>query len=123
MMGRGIMWKQATFTFYRPAALTLAATLADAPFSCVQIFIFCVIIYFMAGLALSAGAFFSVSWDSATVVQWRRSAEAKLLRDFLSSTSSSWHASSRSPRSSVSSVPSAPGELTRDAVQFSAEPS
>ncbi|ORY59909.1 pleiotropic drug resistance ABC transporter [Leucosporidium creatinivorum] len=59
MMGRAIMWKHAGFTFHRPAALTLASTIADAPFNMLQILIFSIIIYFMAGLASGAGAFFS----------------------------------------------------------------
>jgi ABC-type multidrug transport system permease subunit len=52
--------QQANFTFYRPAALTLASTIADAPFNMLQILIFSIIVYFMAGLASGAGAFFSV---------------------------------------------------------------
>ncbi|KAK4699639.1 hypothetical protein P7C70_g6621, partial [Phenoliferia sp. Uapishka_3] len=59
MMGRAIMWKHQRFAFYPPAALSLAATLADAPISCLQILIFSIIIYFMAGLASGAGAFFT----------------------------------------------------------------
>ncbi|KAL8291281.1 hypothetical protein RQP46_002259 [Phenoliferia psychrophenolica] len=59
MMGRAIMWKHQRFAFYPPAALSLAATLADAPISCFQILIFSIIVYFMAGLASGAGAFFT----------------------------------------------------------------
>lgn len=73
------MWKHQGFTFYRPSALTLASTCADAPFSFLQLMLFCVIVYFvrprsscvaelraenlariqMAGLAPGAGAFFT----------------------------------------------------------------
>lgn len=42
MMGRPILWKQVNYAFYRPAALSVAAQLADAPFNIVQIFIFSV---------------------------------------------------------------------------------
>ncbi|SCZ91281.1 BZ3500_MvSof-1268-A1-R1_Chr1-2g01305 [Microbotryum saponariae] len=59
MLGRPIMWKHANFAFHRPAAVTLAATVADAPFSILSIFLFCVIIYFMAGLTSTASAFFT----------------------------------------------------------------
>ncbi|KAK4046639.1 ATP-binding cassette transporter snq2 [Microbotryomycetes sp. JL201] len=59
MMGRPILWKHANFAFHRPAALSLAATLADAPWFTTQIILFSVIIYFMSGLYASAGAFFS----------------------------------------------------------------
>lgn len=44
MLGRPIMWKQSGFTFYRPGAYTLAATLADLPFQFIQIVIFCIIV-------------------------------------------------------------------------------
>lgn len=48
MMGRPIMWKHQGFTFYRPSALTLASTCADAPFSFLQLMLFCVIVYFVS---------------------------------------------------------------------------
>ncbi|SCV67921.1 BQ2448_42 [Microbotryum intermedium] len=59
MLGRPIMWKHANFAFHRPAATSLAATVADAPFSILSIFLFSVIIYFMAGLTSTASAFFT----------------------------------------------------------------
>ncbi|KAK4052255.1 ATP-binding cassette transporter snq2 [Microbotryomycetes sp. JL221] len=59
MMGRPIMFKHANFAFHRPGALSLAATVADAPWFLVQILLFCIIIYFMSGLYASAGAFFT----------------------------------------------------------------
>lgn len=54
--------QQTGFAFYRPAALTVAGTLADAPLQMFVILIFCLIVYFMAGLYNSAGAFFTVSF-------------------------------------------------------------
>ncbi|GAA5979902.1 hypothetical protein JCM11641_007581 [Rhodosporidiobolus odoratus] len=59
MMGRPISHKHKQFSFYRPSAMTIAATLADAPNNLLQILIFCIIGYFMGGLYPSAGAFFS----------------------------------------------------------------
>ena len=53
------MWKQSGFAFYRPAALSLASTFADVPFTSVQIFFFGLIVFFMAGLASNAGSFFT----------------------------------------------------------------
>lgn len=44
MLGRPIMWKQSGYTFYRPGALTIAATLSDLPFQFIQIVIFCIIV-------------------------------------------------------------------------------
>lgn len=44
---------------YRPAALTLASTLADAPLNSAKILMFCIVIYFLTGLSQSAGAFFT----------------------------------------------------------------
>ncbi|KAG0141461.1 hypothetical protein CROQUDRAFT_68265 [Cronartium quercuum f. sp. fusiforme G11] len=59
MMGRPIMWRQTSFAFYRPSALAMANVLADVPFSSLKVFAFCIILYFMAGLYTSAGAFFT----------------------------------------------------------------
>lgn len=59
MMGRVIMYKQVNYRFYRPGALAVAQTLADLPFNALQIMLFVIIIYFMAGLYASAGAFFT----------------------------------------------------------------
>lgn len=58
MLGRQIIHRQGTYRFYRPAAHSVASTVADAPLNIIKIFIFTVIIYFMSGLALNAGAFF-----------------------------------------------------------------
>ncbi|OCH88753.1 hypothetical protein OBBRIDRAFT_820018 [Obba rivulosa] len=59
MLGRPILKKQTSYSFYRPAAVAIANTLADIPFSAVRIFIYDIIIYFMSGLARSAGGFFT----------------------------------------------------------------
>ncbi|GAA5926233.1 hypothetical protein JCM3775_000963 [Rhodotorula graminis] len=59
MLGRAIAHRHKQFAFYRPAATTIAMTLADAPNNMAQILIFSIIIYFMGGLARTAGAFFS----------------------------------------------------------------
>ncbi|KZO94482.1 hypothetical protein CALVIDRAFT_484187 [Calocera viscosa TUFC12733] len=59
MMGRPILHKQTAYAFYRSAALPVANTIADIPFSFVRMTIFDIIIYFMAGLKLNAGGFFT----------------------------------------------------------------
>ncbi|GAA6062867.1 hypothetical protein JCM10212_000789 [Sporobolomyces blumeae] len=59
MMGRGIAWRHKQFAFHRPAAVTIAGTLADMPNNALQIFVFCVIVYFMSGFVSTAGGFFS----------------------------------------------------------------
>ncbi|KAK4939048.1 ATP-binding cassette transporter snq2 [Elasticomyces elasticus] len=58
MLGRPIVNKHRAYTFHRPGALWLAQILVDLAFSSAQIFVFAVIVYFMTGLARSAGAFF-----------------------------------------------------------------
>lgn len=50
---------QTSYSLYRPAAIVIANTLADMPFSIIRIFVYNIIIYFMAGLARSAGGFFT----------------------------------------------------------------
>lgn len=59
MMGRPILYKQTNYGMYRPAAIALANTLADIPFSAVRVFVFNVCVYFMSGLSRSAGGFFT----------------------------------------------------------------
>ncbi|TFK56519.1 hypothetical protein OE88DRAFT_1649845 [Heliocybe sulcata] len=58
MMGRPIIKKQTAYSFYRPAAIAVANTLSDIPFSAVRILIYNIIIYFMTNLHRSAGGFF-----------------------------------------------------------------
>ena len=50
---------QTSYSFYRPAAIAIANTVADIPFSAVRILIYDIIIYFMTRLARSAGGFFT----------------------------------------------------------------
>jgi ATP-binding cassette subfamily G (WHITE) protein 2 (SNQ2) len=59
MQGRPIMYKQVQYRFYRPGALSIAQTLADLPMNALKIMIFDIIIYFLSGLARTAGAFFT----------------------------------------------------------------
>lgn len=59
MLGRPIVNKHRAFTFHRPSALWIAQMLIDLAFSAVQIFVFSIIVYFMCGLYLDAGAFFT----------------------------------------------------------------
>jgi ABC-type multidrug transport system ATPase subunit len=58
MMGRPILFRQVGYRFYRPAAYAVAAVLSDIPYNSSNIFIFCIVLYFMGGLYSSAGAFF-----------------------------------------------------------------
>lgn len=58
MMGRSIVNKHRSFTFYRPSALFIAQIIVDTAFAIARIFVFSVIVYFMCGLTLDAGAFF-----------------------------------------------------------------
>ncbi|EGG01226.1 uncharacterized protein MELLADRAFT_39264 [Melampsora larici-populina 98AG31] len=59
MVGRPIIWRQTSFCFYRGGALAIATTLSDIPFSAPKILALCIILYFLAGLALNAAAFFT----------------------------------------------------------------
>ncbi|KAI0269180.1 ABC-2 type transporter-domain-containing protein [Gloeopeniophorella convolvens] len=57
--GRGILRKQTSYRLYRPSALALGNTLADLPFSAVRLLIYDIIVYFMANLHRSGGAFWT----------------------------------------------------------------
>ncbi|KAI6015643.1 pleiotropic drug resistance ABC transporter [Pisolithus marmoratus] len=59
MLGRPIVNKQTFYGFYRPAAIVLANFFADIPIAAARVFIFNVIVYFMANLARSAGGFWT----------------------------------------------------------------
>ncbi|KAF9003771.1 hypothetical protein BDZ89DRAFT_1080859 [Hymenopellis radicata] len=59
MNGRPILRKQTNYSMYRPAAVSLANTIADIPFSATRILIFNVVVYFMTNLNRSAGGFFT----------------------------------------------------------------
>ncbi|OQV01877.1 hypothetical protein CLAIMM_07167 [Cladophialophora immunda] len=53
-----ILLKHKSFSFYRPAAYALAQTVVDIPLIAIQVLLFNLIIYWMAGLAASASQFF-----------------------------------------------------------------
>jgi len=57
MMGRPILFRQVGYRFYRPAAFSIAAVLSDVPYNISNIFVFCIVTYFMGGLYSSGGAF------------------------------------------------------------------
>lgn len=59
MLGRSIVNKHRSFAFYRPSALWIAQILVDTTFAIARILVFSIIVYFMCGLALDAGAFFT----------------------------------------------------------------
>jgi ABC-type multidrug transport system ATPase subunit/ABC-type multidrug transport system permease subunit len=53
-----ILLKHKSFSFYRPAAFAIAQTVVDVPLVFIQVFVFNIIIYFMANLARTASQFF-----------------------------------------------------------------
>ncbi|KAG5926073.1 hypothetical protein E4U42_003685, partial [Claviceps africana] len=53
-----ILLKHKSFSFYRPAAYAIGQTVCDVPMVFVQVFLFNVIIYFMANLSRTASQFF-----------------------------------------------------------------
>jgi len=55
---RPILLKHKSFSFYRPAAFAIAQTVVDVPLVLVQVIIFDVVVYFMAGLQRTASQFF-----------------------------------------------------------------
>ena len=55
---RPILLKHKSFQFYRPAAFAIAQTVVDVPLVFIQVFIFDVVVYFMANLSRTAGQFF-----------------------------------------------------------------
>ncbi|TEY32131.1 hypothetical protein BOTCAL_0755g00010 [Botryotinia calthae] len=59
MMGRPIVNKHRSYTFHRPSALWIAQIIVDTVFAATQILIFSIIVYFMCGLVIDAGAFFT----------------------------------------------------------------
>ena len=56
--GRPVLLKHKSFSFYRPAAFAIAQTLVDVPLIFIQVLIFDLVIYFMAGLSRTASQFF-----------------------------------------------------------------
>lgn len=59
MLGRGIVNKHRAYAFHRPSALWIAQIGVDIIFASAQILLFSIIVYFMCGLVLDAGAFFT----------------------------------------------------------------
>lgn len=57
--GRPVLIKHVSFAFYHPAAFVLAQIIADLPVTLIQISQFSIVLYFMSGLRVSAGAFFT----------------------------------------------------------------
>ncbi|KAI2473412.1 ABC-2 type transporter [Annulohypoxylon bovei var. microspora] len=57
-MSKPILLKHKNFSFYRPAAYTLAQTVMDVPLVFIQVLLFNVIIYWMAGLSATPSQFF-----------------------------------------------------------------
>lgn len=55
---RPILLKHKSFSFYRPAAYAIAQTVIDMPLVLVQVFIFDIVVYFMANLSRTASQFF-----------------------------------------------------------------
>ncbi|CAO3650950.1 unnamed protein product [Mucor hiemalis] len=59
LMGRPILEKHKQYALYRPSAFYLAQVVMDIPYALVQVLLFEICAYFMMGLKLTAGAFFS----------------------------------------------------------------
>lgn len=57
--GRPVLAKQVQFAFYHGSAFVIAQVLSDIPVVLVQISHFSIVVYFMTGLRVSAGAFFT----------------------------------------------------------------
>ncbi|KAF2449373.1 hypothetical protein P171DRAFT_460670 [Karstenula rhodostoma CBS 690.94] len=55
---RPVLLKHKSFSFYRPSAYAIAQVLIDIPQVLVQVFIFDIVVYFMAGLQRTASQFF-----------------------------------------------------------------
>ncbi|KAG0937676.1 hypothetical protein G6F57_007352 [Rhizopus arrhizus] len=59
LTGRPILEKHKQYALYRPSAFYLAQVIMDIPYNFAQVFIYEIISYFMMGLNLSAGKFFT----------------------------------------------------------------
>ncbi|KAF9415247.1 hypothetical protein BGZ94_000147 [Podila epigama] len=59
MYGRAVLYKHKKYALYRPSAFAIAQICVDVPLIIVQIVLFSVVLYFMAGLQLEAGKFFT----------------------------------------------------------------
>ncbi|KAF9209762.1 hypothetical protein BGZ49_001404 [Haplosporangium sp. Z 27] len=58
MQGRPILYKHKKFAMYRPSAFAIAQICVDIPLIIVQVVLFSVVLYFMAGLQHEAGKWF-----------------------------------------------------------------
>ncbi|KAI8099010.1 ABC-2 type transporter-domain-containing protein [Halteromyces radiatus] len=59
MIGRPILEKHKQFALYRPSAFYISQVLLDVPFAVAQVLLFEICTYFMMGLNLDAGRFFT----------------------------------------------------------------
>ncbi|KAG0748729.1 hypothetical protein G6F57_001161 [Rhizopus arrhizus] len=59
LMGRPILEKHKQYALYRPSAFYVAQVVMDIPYTLAQVFLYEIICYFMMGLNLSAGRFFT----------------------------------------------------------------
>ena len=57
--GRAVLAKHKGFSMYRPSAVVVARTIGDLPIFFVQLIIFTLIIYFMTGLKVNPGHYFT----------------------------------------------------------------
>ncbi|KAL5334955.1 ABC-2 type transporter-domain-containing protein [Aspergillus crustosus] len=58
MQGRDILTRQKKFAFVRPSAVCLARVITDVFIAALLAFLYLVVVYFLSGLKLDAGAFF-----------------------------------------------------------------
>ncbi|KAI8376507.1 ABC-2 type transporter-domain-containing protein [Radiomyces spectabilis] len=59
MQGRRVLEKHKHFALYHPSAFYIATVIADIPLAIVQVLVFEICVYFMMGLVLDAGKFFT----------------------------------------------------------------
>jgi ABC-type multidrug transport system ATPase subunit/ABC-type multidrug transport system permease subunit len=59
LMGRPILEKHKQYALYRPSAFYVAQVIMDVPYALVQVLLFEICAYFMMGLNLTAGRFFT----------------------------------------------------------------
>lgn len=55
---RPILLKHKSYSFYRPSAYAIAQTVVDVPLVLIQVFLFNIVVYFMANLSRTASQFF-----------------------------------------------------------------
>ncbi|CAO3634568.1 unnamed protein product [Mucor fragilis] len=59
MQGRRVLEKHKHFALYHPSAFYIATVIADIPLALIQVIVFELCVYFMMGLVLDAGKFFT----------------------------------------------------------------